>query len=128
MQWEENIDIMKYFALNRPCVIREHIMDFFNLDHFDYNCDSFINKLKNYELSIFPNPNNGNFKLRCEPNYYSIGEIQIINTFGQTIFTKQVNFITNTIEINLHEIPTGIYILKLKNYDSVMTKKIIIRR
>ena len=128
MQWGINIDRMKHFALKRPCIIQKQIMDFFNLDHFDFDCKSFVSDMGNNNLNVFPNPNNGNFKLRCEPNYYSIGEIQIINTFGQILFTKQVNFITNTIEINLPEIPTGLYILKLKNYDSLMTKKIIIRR
>ena len=36
--WYEEINKLKHFAINRPCVMKENIIDFFDLDDFDFNC------------------------------------------------------------------------------------------
>ena len=36
--WYEEINKLKHFAINRPCVVKENIIDFFDLDDFDFSC------------------------------------------------------------------------------------------
>ena len=37
--WYEEIDKLKQFAIHRPCVVKENIIDFFDLDDFNFICN-----------------------------------------------------------------------------------------
>ena len=39
--WYEEIDKLKTFAINRPCIVKDNIISFFELDDFDFNCNEF---------------------------------------------------------------------------------------
>ena len=51
--------------------------------------------------------------------------LQIYNAIGQEVFTKQLN--TEKIRINLPELPTGVYMAKVKNNKKLITSKIILK-
>ena len=52
--------------------------------------------------------------------------LQIYNAIGQEVFAKQLKTAEKT-RINLPDLPTGVYMTKLKNNKRLITKKIIIR-
>lgn len=82
-------------------------------------------------ISIFPNPSNGQFNLKIdgfESENLTIsimdatGRIlnsQIINTFGQTVYQEEFN-ISN-------QVTTGLYFIRIASENSVITKKIFVR-
>lgn len=37
--WHDNIDVFREFIDQRPCYMQAHIMDFFDLDSFDFDCE-----------------------------------------------------------------------------------------
>jgi hypothetical protein len=51
--------------------------------------------------------------------------LQIYNAIGQEVFAKQLN--TEKIRINLPELPTGVYLAKVKNNKKLITSKIILK-
>lgn len=51
--------------------------------------------------------------------------LQIYNAIGQEVFAKQLN--TEKIRINLPELPTGVYMAKVKNNKKLITSKIILK-
>ena len=69
----------------------------------------------NSNISLYPNPNNGKFTLIAE-GVNADAALAIINTLGQTIYTERLT-VNGTFkkEIDLQNVATGIYLLRLKN-------------
>jgi len=53
--------------------------------------------------------------------------LQVVDLTGKLIFNTQVDFKNNSTEINLDGISNGTYLIKLKNKDKLLTKKISIQ-
>ena len=69
----------------------------------DYNIDK--------ELKIYPNPVKGNLYIALEDE--NIGNVEVVDLLGRTV---QQNYIAiSTGEIDLTNLPTGTYIVKIKN-------------
>ncbi len=72
------------------------------------------------ELLVYPNPNNGSFKINFNGNY----NIKLYTLNGQLKYTKKG--LSNQAEINL-ELPPGLYILQVENKGQIFYKKIVIK-
>jgi phosphatidylserine/phosphatidylglycerophosphate/cardiolipin synthase-like enzyme len=67
---------------------------------------------------IYPNPSNGEFTLSNS----NFNELIIFDLLGSKVYSNSIN----SSEIVCPTLPTGTYILQLKNDDSLVTQKIII--
>lgn len=65
-----------------------------------------INKFKNIDFKLFPNPTTEVLNLAASKN---ISSIQIYNTFGQEIINKNINALSS--KINVASFNSGIYII-----------------
>ncbi|OFY82867.1 MAG: hypothetical protein A3F72_01915 [Bacteroidetes bacterium RIFCSPLOWO2_12_FULL_35_15] len=74
------------------------------------------------KVSIFPNPNNGIFKILASNN--KVSGIVVYNLIGEKIF--EPNNLTS--EIDLSNQPNGIYFINIKTEKGGVSKKIIINR
>ena len=75
------------------------------------------------EIEIYPNPNNGTFYLKS--TRHLLDNIVIYNSFGQVLFEK--NKISSYVyQINLGELPKGIYFVKVKIDNQLIIRKIIL--
>lgn len=74
------------------------------------------------EIVIYPNPTNGNFDINLGnvDNTYSV---EIFSFSGQKVFEKQN---TTSPEVSVHNLPTGIYIIKIIKGEKIAFKKVII--
>lgn len=64
------VESMRTFAVERPCIFRNHLIDFFEIEDASFIpelCDSTLNGAgpphTAGQLDIYPNPNNGNFRI-----------------------------------------------------------------
>lgn len=84
-----------------------------------------IQSLNTKSIKIFPNPNDGNFKLLNS----SMGgkyTINIHNELGRIIFSDKVNQEPETyVEVDLNSQPNGLYIMKITDNNNVKNIKII---
>ncbi|HKR05946.1 MAG TPA: T9SS type A sorting domain-containing protein [Bacteroidia bacterium] len=91
----------------------------------NYNTGTTFKNPQGSEISIFPNPSNGNFKINFQ-NIPSEKTIQIFDVTGNIIYQK--NKIKNTKEkINLVNNPKGIYFLKIIDKDKSSVNKIVLQ-
>lgn len=94
-----------------------------NVDSLEINVgvNSILENQDN-EISIYPNPNSGNFYIELNSMDESIEKIEIIDNLGKVIYSitelKQVN------EINLKENAKGIYYVLIKKMEQTIYKKI----
>ncbi|MGB2088531.1 MAG: T9SS type A sorting domain-containing protein, partial [Psychroflexus salarius] len=86
---------------------------------------SSTNDLAN-QVSLYPNPNSGQFNVYFPKTSTSKVEISMMSTLGQLV-TKSTHYLKNqTISLN-PKISTGVYILHFKIEDHAFTKKLIIK-
>ena len=90
----------------------------------DCNCEPLsVNEVNKPEVSIFPNPSNGNVFIKNADNFK---EITIYNSLGQKLETIALNG-KSVLSIDLSG-KTGVYLLKLTGNDgSNLTKRVIIK-
>lgn len=82
----------------------------------------FIDDSENFAFSIYPNPNNGDFIVKCEDFIKDIN-IEIYNALGQLILTQRI--FANESQIHIQEYSEGVYYIKLFVNESLQTFKII---
>jgi len=81
-----------------------------------------------YRNLITPNPNNGEFFLKLDPDSRSNMELTLINQSGQVIEKKQIHASSGISEeyINWTHLSKGIYILIISTDEFVFTEKVVI--
>jgi hypothetical protein len=71
------------------------------------------------QLSIYPNPSNGNFNITVDGEY----EVTVVNSVGQVVHSE---VIVNNSEIDLGNVVSGLYIVTVKSNDKFATQSIVI--
>jgi len=97
-------------------------------------CDGFITKLaissevntieNKMDISIFPNPTLG--QINFQMDYSENVQVTIFNVLGKCIYTNY--FDDSKCSIDLNAQPAGIYFIKIKSENNIITKKIIIQK
>lgn len=87
---------------------------------------SYLNSIKReLEVNVYPNPNNGSFYLESTSNDPDLILYQLFDSFGNLIQSGE--FKPNTVaNIQICSLSTGIYILKIIQNNTPLTKKISI--
>lgn len=80
------------------------------------------------ELSFYPNPNDGKFRLQFSSPQEGQLDVAVRDLMGKSIYTEvQSNFSGRYDNmINLSETPAGVYFLTIMHKDQALTKKIVI--
>jgi len=85
--------------------------------------------LANFDLSIFPNPNNGVFNLELNGKSDELVNIRIYNSLGKIVYESNDISInkTYTEKINLN-VDQGVYYLRIEGKDILVNRKIVIKK
>lgn len=105
---------LAYYYLDKVCV---------STDSTTCNVNTGININENYSnLIIYPNPATNNITVRCF-SFFNPYKIAIYDSFGQEKKKYKVN--TENEQIDISDIPTGIYILRVFLNNQVTNYKLI---
>lgn len=88
-----------------------------------------VEKMTGNELSITPNPNNGNFNLEINSKYSGKAKLTIFDLKGQEVFSKELNLSKNKFEenITLNNAAKGVYLLNIKTESGEVSSKFVIK-
>jgi hypothetical protein len=121
------------FALKRPCALKFHFADFFDLDIKEFLPEICNDGNENpyHGIFIYPNPNKGNFKVRFVSEKLPQGPVlyNIYDALGQLVYSEEkVNFVgANFINFELNGLlSTGNYFLQVVTKDFSISEKISI--
>ena len=80
-------------------------------------------------LDIYPNPNNGSFKIKLDVQNPGTGYLSILDMAGKTIIqhTYMFNKAANEIEVSGIQIPAGVYIVQIRVNDQILRQKLVIQ-
>lgn len=124
-RWEDDIDeSLIQFLEKRPCKVSENIIEFFNLDNFDYDCSKDYNQLN---LNLSPNPNKGILKLSNNTDTNLSGSITISATSGKICYEEKLVFLNASDHkvININHLPNGIYFINYSSSLFTEVKKLV---
>lgn len=76
------------------------------------------------EISLFPNPNNGRFKVKIEGMTNS-GELSVWDTFGKKVYHARLKN-GNELPISIDGLSKGMYLLEVETQNKTLTKKFAI--
>ncbi len=76
------------------------------------------------QFLLYPNPNNGKFKVNS--NTTNLINVEVFNLLGKKILTK-VNVKQASDEIDISNIPKGVYIVQIQDGNIIHTEKIVIQ-
>jgi len=104
---------MMPFLLQRPCHVKNQLIDFFDLKIVKNACREKITK--NILFTLFPNPNKGSFSIKINSeNVATIIDIGIYDLKGQNIYNEKLYLSeTNTFQIQDLKLLNGVYIVRI---------------
>ncbi len=82
--------------------------------------------ITNNGIVIYPNPSNGTIFLEGASSLTGIVKIELYNSFGQLVFTNEINFSKDRAMIHVPNFSEGIYFVKITTCNSSITNKIIV--
>ncbi len=93
------------------------------------DCTSIDELSSNVSLSIFPNPNNGEFSLKLNALKDEIVSVTVVNELGAIVYTKEDISIREvlTLKINLQEKAAGIYSIVVRSDNGMINKKVVVK-
>ena len=81
----------------------------------------------NANVSIYPNPTNGQFDLTVEGINGNFN-MQIVNVTGEVVYTEKLNTAAkSTKSFDISNFAAGVYYVRLSNNDGIVVKKLIIK-
>lgn len=127
--WEEDIaNSLLSFIEKRSCVVRENIMEYFNLTEFNFDCNTKVNNpYETDNIVIAPNPNNGEFFLLNKHIDLRNASIIITNINGQLVYREgNIDLMRNEKKyFELSYLPNNLYMLQIISNDYSVQMKII---
>ena len=99
--------------------------DFVESNPYFYSGISYFNAIQS--ISIYPNPNNGNFTLSyhlSSPN----NELKITDVLGRTVYTYNIAQQEGTQTIDVSTLSNGVYFYKISNEKETTSGKFVILR
>jgi hypothetical protein len=81
-------------------------------------------------LRVYPNPTTGISHIDISADQAGMAEISLINMTGQTLYSSQqfVSKTENTLRLDFLNYPNGLYLLSVKQGESVWTKRLMISK
>lgn len=79
-----------------------------------------------FKTTVFPNPNNGHFKISYLLPQNKNGVLEIFDLLGNLIFNQNLPQWSTLQHINLNKIAGGMYVLKITSSDLFVVKKMVV--
>jgi hypothetical protein len=75
-------------------------------------------------LEIFPNPTSGMFTAMTNVD----GRVDVIDVTGQLVHEGVIAKANSTVELELNNVSSGIYFVRLITNDAVVTKRLVLNK
>lgn len=82
------------------------------------------------DIQIIPNPNQGAFDIQMNRIVDEAVKLELVSANGAIIYQSEINTtsVKNIVSLNLREIPSGVYYLRILGDKTLINKKIIIHQ
>jgi hypothetical protein len=102
----------------------------FNIANADISCNLAVGDLANndFGMKVTPNPNNGQFNIVFDATRNQNANVYVRSLKGDLIYSTAVAVTDGTsIDMNLSEIPSGVYLVKVVGETSTSVERIVVQ-
>lgn len=85
-----------------------------------------VEDLTTNDFTIYPNPNNGSFSIKVNPQYTEDYKVDIYDIRGRKVYTNEFNSSSNVNSIDLGNVHSGMYMMTITSHNKSFTKKIVV--
>ncbi len=89
------------------------------------NIEDDFGDINKYILGIYPNPNNGIFKIELG-NYFEVNNIKVYNLIGEKVYEIN-NVSSDIISIDLSAYSKGLFFVKTKTKEGIYINKVLVK-
>jgi hypothetical protein len=118
------------YATERPCYMRDFILDFFELeeDEFNFHCEVGTLDIPRKNSMILPNPTSSKFKLILEELSGKNYQVAIFNNLGSLVRHYQINPSNSSVNMSfdVSGLRSGIYLIQVIDGLKIYTEKLIV--
>ncbi len=122
--WIKSCDHIREFIENRPCYMKEILIEQFELHDLSFDC--FYNLPHENAINIYPNPSAGNITIVFNDKTGEPKEIRIINVMGQIIYQNDTDNLIHHLDLSF--LKNGVYFIQILGSNSNKTEKLLIRK
>lgn len=79
------------------------------------------------DVSIYPNPNNGQFTISTKDRLEGEATLTLYNTLGSKVHTQQLDITTDTHTIKTQGLTAGIYLVQINTGTTVLSQRLVIK-
>ncbi|MDD3688285.1 MAG: CotH kinase family protein, partial [Bacteroidales bacterium] len=128
--WEESINQMRVFAVERPCEIREMLKEYFDIQNPMYAfgvCDSDYFDSDNFceNVFVFPNPTSDIITIKISQGKHYACKIDLYNSFGEVLMFKDYHVFDTELRFNISALPQAVYYIRIECGELSCVKKIV---
>ena len=93
------------------------------------DCTSIDELSSNVSLTVYPNPNHGEFKLKISALQDELLNVRVVNELGAVVYSKEDISVREalTLNINLQDKAAGVYSIIVSSDNGMIIKKIVVR-
>ncbi len=132
--WDYYYNELVYdFAVNRPAIFMEHMMDYFGLTYEEIlaSCESFYSGSEPPEqvptdLKVYPNPNQGSFIVDLPRTESDGGELSVFNLMGQIVYIHQIRPSELSHAVKLNSPAPAIYIVRYVSGSKSCNRRMVV--
>ena len=88
--------------------------------------DEIKNKLNGVDIKVYPNPNNGQFKITVSGARENQTEVYVYNLLGNTVYSGRITS-SSVNKISLGNVSQGLYMVKIFTGDNSLTCKLVVK-
>jgi hypothetical protein len=123
-EWRSNMDGIRNFLELRPCILKNHLEEYFDVENLNIPCNSEVPDYTEYAIKIFPLPAVNTINIS---SLYPIQSWELYNMIGSMV-KSNYNCRNITEQINISDISSGLYSLKIQDTKYQHIRKIIITK
>lgn len=121
--WELEVNALRDYAKSRRCFMKNHIMEFFDLDSLNVECAPVI--LEDETMLIWPNPSDGTSIQISNPfDSSKTVSYSIYSMYGELVQSGMIP--ENGLSLSLPNAESGLYTVRLKMEDWSNSSKFVI--
>lgn len=88
------------------------------------DCNLSMSNEEKLDFTIYPNPVSTTLKINS--NQFQKATVRLVNVKGQLLLKKEIGFVNNHAQLNVSNLPKGLYFISLTNKEKSTYKKLVI--
>lgn len=126
--WEQQVETIRAFAINRPCQMQNDLINFFGLERLDFQClDGSNSNYTENDIILSPNPVVSNVLWVTNlAHKLGVGSYNVFDSHGRIVESGELT--DYSLQVDISALANGVYSIQVARGDRLDAAKFVIMR